>query len=207
VEGAGMPLILAVALPLVVALGGSTTDGYGLPSPATQNYAARYAQHIRGSLVNLGVSGAQCDDVVNNEIPEMPRGASIVILDCGINDIGGFGYTPEGKPDGSKRTAPANDAELASAQRDFAHALARIRERAPSATIYLVNLRHWQRMTGIEVPQFARDVNAWNVMLAATGLHVVDLNGDPRMYRKEYFQDDLLHPNVEGNAAIASDFH
>jgi hypothetical protein len=62
-------------------------------------------------------------------------------------------------------------------------------------------------MTGIEAPQFAKDVNAWNVMLAETGLHVVNLSGDPRMYRKAYFQDDLLHPNVEGNAAIASDFH
>jgi lysophospholipase L1-like esterase len=202
-----MVFILAAALPLVVALGGSTTGGYGLPSPATHNYAARYAERIHGSLVNLAVSGAQCDDVVNNEIPKMPRGASIVILDCGINDIGGFGYTPEGKPDGSKRTAPANDAELSAAQRDFAHALARIHERTPAATIYLVNLRHWQRMTGIEAPQFAKDVNAWNVMLAATGLRVVDLDGDPRMYRKEYFQGDLLHPNVEGNAAIASDFH
>ena len=62
-------------------------------------------------------------------------------------------------------------------------------------------------MTGVEAPQFAKDVNAWNAMLAATGLHVIDVSSDPRMYRADEFQADLLHPNAEGNAAIASDFH
>jgi lysophospholipase L1-like esterase len=198
---------LIAAMPLVVALGDSSTSGYGLASPSTQNYAARYTRHIHGTLANLAVPGYQCEDVVNNEIPKMPRGATVVILNCGANDVGGFGFTPEYKPDGTTRTAPANDAELAAAQQAFAHALVLIRRDEPAATIYLVNLRHWQRMTGVEAPQFARDVNAWNAMLAATGLSVVDLSGDPRMYRAAYFQADLLHPNAEGNAAIASDFH
>ncbi len=156
-------------MPLVVALGDSITFGYGLSSPTTQNYAARFTEHIRGRLVNLAVPGSQCDAIANNQLPKMPRGASIVILNCGSNDIGGFGFTPEGKPDGTKHTAPANDAELAAAERDFARALALIRANAPHATIYLVNLRHWQRMTGQESPQFARDVNAWNAMLSAHG--------------------------------------
>jgi lysophospholipase L1-like esterase len=198
---------LIAAMPLVVALGDSSTSGYGLASPSTQNYAARYTRHIHGTLANLAVPGYQCEDVVNNEIPKMPRGATVVILNCGANDVGGFGFTPEYKPDGTTRTAPANDAELAAAQQAFAHALVLIRRDEPAATIYLVNLRHWQRMTGVEAPQFARDVNAWNAMLAATGLSVVDLSGDPRMYHAAYFQADLLHPNAEGNAAIASDFH
>ena len=200
-------LTVAAALPLVVALGGSVTWGYGLPSPSTQNYAAQYTRLVRGKLVNLAVPGAQCDEVMEHQIPRMPRDASIVILDCGVNDIGGFGYTGEYKPDGNLRTAAANDAELAVARRAFADALARIRAKAPAATIYLVNLRHWQRMTGAEDAQFGKDVNAWNAMLAATGLHVVDVSGDPRMYRPAYVQTDLLHPNVEGNAAMASDFH
>ena len=49
-------------------------------------------------------------------------------------------------------------------------------------------------------------MTAWNATLAATGLHVVDLGRDPRMYRTAYFQPDLLHPNTAGNAAIAGDF-
>jgi lysophospholipase L1-like esterase len=195
-----------VLLPLIIALGDSITYGYGLPSPATQNYAARYVERIHGKLVNLAVPGVECDDVANNEIPRMPRGASVVILNCGVNDIGGFALTPENRPDGTKHTAPANDAELAAAKREFAHALALIRAREPGATIVLVNVRHWQRMSGGESPQFARDVNAWNTMLARTGLRVVDISSDARMYEPAFFQADILHPNVEGNAAIASDF-
>ena len=201
-----MFLTFVAAMPLVVALGDSITFGYGLQYPDTQNYAAQYSERIHERLINLAVPGSQCDDVANNELPKMPRGASIIILNCGSNDIGGFGFTPEGKPDGTKRTAPANDAELAAAEREFARALASIRARAPHATIYLVNLRHWQRMTGPEAPQFAKDVNAWNAMLARTGLHVVDISSDPRMYESRFMLLDLLHPNLEGNAAIASDF-
>jgi lysophospholipase L1-like esterase len=199
-------ILLAIVMPLVVALGDSITFGYGLASPATQNYAARYTQHIDGKLVNLAVPGYQCEDVVDNEIPKMPRGASIVILNCGANDIGGYSFQFEDKPTGSRRTPAANDAELMRAENAFARALALIRSREPKATIYLVNLRHWQRMTGAESPQFAKDVNAWNAMLAATGLHVVDISSDPRMYRPAYIQGDILHPNPAGNEAIADDF-
>jgi lysophospholipase L1-like esterase len=195
-----------VLLPLIVALGDSLTSGYGLPSPSSQNYAALYARRVHGNLVNLAVPGSQCDDVANNQVPKLPRGAAIVILNCGSNDIGGFGFTPEGKPDGTKRTAPANDAELATAERTFAGTLARIRTMEPQATIYLVNLRHWQRMTGAESAQFAKDVDTWNAMLAKSGLHVVDIAGDPRMYRQAYVLPDILHLSAEGNAAIASEF-
>ncbi len=202
-----MLFLLAVTTPLVIALGDSITSGYGLPAPATQNYAALYARRIHGRLVDLAVPGYQCDDVVNDELPKMPRGASVVILNCGTSDVGGFGYTPEDTPDGTRHTAPANDAELALAQEAFARALALIRRKEPRATIYVVNLRHWQRMTGAEARQFAADVNAWNAMVVATGLPTVDIGDDPRMYRPAFFQADLLHPNAEGNAAIASDFH
>ncbi|HTU71340.1 MAG TPA: hypothetical protein VMF11_13605 [Candidatus Baltobacteraceae bacterium] len=61
-------------------------------------------------------------------------------------------------------------------------------------------------MTGPESPQFAKDVDAWNVTLTRTGLHVVDISDDRRMYERRYILSDILHPNVEGNAAIASDF-
>ncbi len=193
-------------MPLVIALGDSITSGYGLASPATQSYAELYTRRIHGRLRNLAVPGYQCEDVLDNELPQMPRGAAVVILNCGANDIGGFSYTQQEKPDGSKRTAPANDAELAASEKAFEATLARIRQAEPAATIYLVNLRHWQRMTGAEAPQFARDVNAWNAMLMTTGLRVVDVSGDPRMYRARYLQADLLHPNAAGNAAIAGDF-
>lgn len=195
-----------MALPLVIALGGSVAFGFGLSSPATQNYAAVFSRSIHGRLRNLAVPGSQCEDVIDNQIPRMPPRAAIVILDCGTNDIGGFGYTPDGKPDGTRRTAPANDAELAAAERQFRKALALIRRAEPAARVYVLNLRAWQRMNGAQAPQFARDVKQWNAMVTASGLRVVDLNGDSRMYRAAYIQRDLVHPNARGSAAIAEDF-
>jgi lysophospholipase L1-like esterase len=199
-------MMLAPSLALIVALGDSITYGYGLASPPMQNYAALYAHRAHAKIVDLAVPGYQCDEVVRDEIPKMPRGASTVILNCGTNDIGGFSFTADDKPDGTHRTAPANDAEIAAAERTFARALALIRAREPQAKIVLIGVRSWQRMTGPPSPQFARDVAVWNAMLRATGLPVVDLTRDPRMYARAYFQPDLLHPNVAGNAAIASDF-
>jgi lysophospholipase L1-like esterase len=196
---------VALALALVIALGDSLASGYGLPSPSTQSYAAVFARHTGSALANLALAGSQCGDVVNNQIPKMPAGASIVILNCGANDVGGFGYDSQGKPDGAKHTAPANDAELAAAERDFARALMLIRAKEPDAMICLVNLRHWQRMTGPESPQFAKDVNAWNAMLRASGLRVADISRDPRMYERTFILPDVLHPNVEGNQVIARD--
>jgi len=73
---------LAVGMQLVIALGDSMTNGFGLASPSTQDYAAQYSRSIHGKLVNLAVSGSQCDDVVDNEIPNMPRSATVVILNC-----------------------------------------------------------------------------------------------------------------------------
>lgn len=200
-------MVPALIASVVVALGDSITYGYGLPHPTGQNYAAIFAHRNHATLINLAVPGSQCDDVANNQVPKMPSGASIVILNCGSNDVGGFGFTPEGKPDGTKRTAPANDAEIVDAEKTFAHTLALIRAKEPRATIHLVNLRHWQRMTGQESPQFAKDVNAWNAMLLRTGAPVVDISDDLRLYQPAYVLPDILHPNVEGNVAIASDFH
>jgi lysophospholipase L1-like esterase len=196
---------MLAAAALIVALGDSITFGYDLPSPSTQNYAAVYARRVHARLVDLAVPGAACSDVVYNEIPKMPLGASLVLLNCGTNDIGGFAIEAD-RPDGTHRVAPANDIEVSFAERDFAKALALIRSREPHAKIVLIGLRSWQRMTGPPAPQFARDVARWNAMLVSTGLTVVDLNRDPRMYDRAYFQADLLHPNVRGNAAIASDF-
>jgi lysophospholipase L1-like esterase len=189
--------------PLVVALGDSITYGHGLPDPAKQNYAALYTASIGGKLVNLAVPGYDCGDVLDKEVPQMPAGAAIVILNCGINDVGGFDFTP---PDRVTREAALTDAELALHERTFAKLVAQIRSKEPAAKVYLVNLRHWQRIGATEPRQFAKDVDAWNAMLVATHLTVIDLSNDPRMYDSANFLPDEMHPNVAGQKAIASHF-
>jgi lysophospholipase L1-like esterase len=190
------------ATPLVVALGDSITYGYGLPSRATENYAALYTATIGGKLVNLAVPGFSCKDVLEQQVSHVTAGATVVILNCGTNDVGGFDFTPTRVT----RAPAATDAELATYEKTFARLLAQVRSTAPKATVYLVNLRHWERIDGPEPRQFAKDVNAWNAMLAATHLPVVDLCGDARMYDTADFLHDRIHPNVAGSKAMASDF-
>jgi lysophospholipase L1-like esterase len=188
--------------PLVVALGDSITYGYGLASRTTQNYAALYAASVGGRVVDLGQPGFACADVLKDEVPHMPSGAAVVIVNCGINDVGGFDFTPARVT----RFPAVSDTELASSEKSFAALLVRVRAKEPHATLYLVNLRHWQRIDGPEPHQFAKDVDAWNAMLTATHLHVVDICDDARMYDRANFRSDEIHPNVRGSEAIASDF-
>jgi lysophospholipase L1-like esterase len=190
----------ASAAPLVVSLGDSIAYGYGLPSRTTQSYAALYAASIHGKFVNLGTPGIICQDVIDHQVPQMPARASIVILNCGTNDVGGFDFTPAK----ITRAPAATAAELADSQKSFARLVTKIRAKEPGATIYVVNLRHWQRIHGPEPAQFARDVDAWNAMLAATGLHVVDIDSDARMYDDANFLPDEIHPNASGSKIIAT---
>jgi lysophospholipase L1-like esterase len=193
-------------LSLLIALGDSITYGWNLPHPPADNYAAQYAHRIGSRIVNLAVPGYACSDVLTNELPKMPRGASVVILNCGTNDVGGFGLTRAGLPDGHLRAAPASHAALHTAMATYARIIHAVHTKEPDARIILVTIRDWQHMTGPEDPRFTADVAAWNAMLRASGLKVVDVARDPRMYEPAYIHGDLIHPNLAGNTAIANDF-
>jgi lysophospholipase L1-like esterase len=190
----------ASGAPIVVSLGDSIAYGFGVPSRATQSYAALYAASIGGTLVNLGERGTICQDVIDHQVARLPSSAAIVILNCGTNDVGGFDFAP---PDNVTPAAAASPAELEASQKSFTRLVKLLRAKAPGATIYLVNLRHWQRIRGPEPTQVARNVDVWNAMLAATGLRVIDLAGDVRMYDPANFLSDEIHPNVAGNKIIA----
>ena len=190
--------------PFVVALGDSITYGWALPEPSTQNYASLYADRVGAELANLAVPGYTCAQV-RVRLTRMPSGASTVILNCGTNDIGGFGAVEGGVPNGHHRIPPATQRELFSAEKDFRDILSIVRKKEPNARIVVLTIRHWQRMTGPEDPRFAKDVTTWNAMIRKSGAHVVDIAADPRMYQLEYIQEDLIHPNIEGNDAIADD--
>lgn len=189
---------------LLIALGDSITYGWALPDPATQNYAVLYARRIGDKLVNLAVPGYTCAQV-RERLPRMPPGASTVILNCGTNDIGGFGAKNGGLPNGHHRIAPATQRELFAAEKDFTDILSTVRKRETGARIVVLTVRHWQRMTGPEDDRFSKDVTTWNAMIKKSGAKVVDVAADPRMYQAGYVQEDLIHPNVAGNKAIAND--
>jgi lysophospholipase L1-like esterase len=189
--------------PLVLALGDSITYGYGLQSPGSENYAALYAASIGGRIDDLASPGYTCEDVLKQEVPHMQSGAAVVIINCGTNDVGGFDFTPPAKV---TQAPAATESEFAAAERAFAQILAQVRKKEPAATIYLVNLRHWQRISATETPQVAQRIDEWNAMLLATHERVVDVSNDPRMYERRYLQHDGLHPNAAGHKIIMSLF-
>jgi lysophospholipase L1-like esterase len=188
---------------LIVALGDSITYGYLLPRPATQNYAALYASRMGARLVDLAQSGYTCGGVVRDELPKMPEHAAIVIVNCGTNDLRGFVFRP---PNHSAIAPAATDAETNASMKTFAALLRAVRAKEPNAIVLLVNVRHWQRMSGPPDPQFVKDVDRWNAMLGATGLRVVDVDGDSRLYQPRYVFPDWLHPTELGHQAMAQDF-
>jgi lysophospholipase L1-like esterase len=190
---------------VVVALGDSITYGWDLPDRQAQVYVAKYARHIGGKLVNLATPGVACSDIAHDQVPKMPPHASIVILNCGTNDIGGF-KLPGGLPNGHERTAPATQTELRAGWKSYQSILSTIHRQEPQARVILLTVRDWQRMTGPPDPRFSADVNAWNTMIrSSTHASVVDIEKDSRMYQPKYIQEDLIHPNAAGNEAIAED--
>jgi lysophospholipase L1-like esterase len=201
------PIAAAAApSPLVVSVGDSIAYGFGLSAPSSQSYTALYARRVGGRALNLAVPGVACVDVHNEQLRKIPHDAAVVIVNCGTNDIAGFGFYASGLPNGWQRGEPATYPELQAAERGYARLIFKLKRLAPHAQIVLVNLRHWARMTGRESPLLARDTDDWNAMLTMTGLRVVDISADRRLYSSHTIQADLLHPNAAGHAAIASDF-
>lgn len=74
--------------PVVVWLGDSTAAGVGVTgaSDALPNQAASVSgigQHV----VSLAVSGARVQDVLQRQLPKVPSGTGVVVIDVGANDV------------------------------------------------------------------------------------------------------------------------
>ena len=74
--------------PTVVWLGDSTASGVGvrLPADALPGQAAVVSgrpQHV----VSLSVSGARVGDVLKLQVPHVPAGPAVVVIDIGANDV------------------------------------------------------------------------------------------------------------------------
>ena len=78
--------------PLWVALGDSTAQGLGAPSPE-HGYVGQVLAELRRRtgqpwrVLNLSVSGALTRDVLGAQLPRVPVGADLVTCGIGVNDI------------------------------------------------------------------------------------------------------------------------
>jgi lysophospholipase L1-like esterase len=76
------------------------------------------AKKLGAKLVNLAVGGATCEQVLSNQVPNIPVDATFITIDCGTNDF-----------DHDLKDAPIHDRVI-----DAAH------QRAPSARLIIVLL-------------------------------------------------------------------
>ena len=85
--------------PLWVALGDSTAQGLGAPTPEA-GYVGQVLEVLRERsgqpwrVLNLSVSGALISDVLTGQLPRLPASAKLVTCGIGVNDIL---YTKPGK--------------------------------------------------------------------------------------------------------------
>ena len=74
--------------PTVVWLGDSTASGVGVH--AATDALPRQAAALAGvpqTVVSLAVSGARIGDVLHRQLPRVPAGAAVVVIDVGANDV------------------------------------------------------------------------------------------------------------------------
>lgn len=214
-------------MPTYVALGDSITEGQyasrrispGVPTTYKAgeldgtSYATLIAQHVGAGgaveYLNLGTGGAFAFTVWNEELPKLPRRATLVTLSIGVNDeltIAGGGAFASGGLVLHPTTVYWQTA--------LRRIVDGIRSAAPGARIVVANVPNLAFMPAHAndpadlralLTSTAEAMNAVVGELAAERVTVVDLRCDPEVYRADRLSD-AVHPNDAGYAHLAERF-
>lgn len=178
---------------VVVALGHSTVQGVGA-SVVDNGYLPVLLRRLAGAtgrevhVINLSVSGAVSDDVVEHQLPELaslPVKPDLVLLDIGANDVVFPGHSLESFTASMRRILPA------------------LPPGSFVADVPWIAILHW----GGPSRRYAQRSRE---LAAQYGHHVVALHEASRAlglvgYRR-YIASDLFHPNDRGYAGFADAF-
>jgi lysophospholipase L1-like esterase len=190
--------------PVVAAIGDSITYGHGLASPQTQAFPYVVGRDLGARrVVDLGVPGTDVEYAIANEVPKIPRDATVVLIFEGTNEM--WPVIDRGKDGGS----PSFDTHV----RAYKRLIAAVRERLPHARLVLINVRNYGYdgqtfFKGESQAAEGRFTLNWDAMVntvaAASSSAVVDLRCDESMYDRALFSDGI-HPTAQGQRRIASD--
>ncbi len=233
---AAAPSGQAVA-PAYMALGDSLAFGVGVPDPSSSGYVALVHDALRGSeryrevgldLVNLASPGATSSDLVapggqlDAAITEIGRrqeaGASsaekveIISIDIGGNDLLALATR-----DSPCIKDPSGDAcrerlgqTLSALQRNLTETLRRLREAAPEAVIFAIDLYNPYSGTGNSLEGIAdlgvQELNGVTGAVTADpglGVKMVDVYELFRGRGRQWIAADGIHPNENGHKVIA----
>lgn len=163
-----------------------------------------------GNQYNRGIPG----NFLEQELPFVPRTATVVTIFAGGNDANAIGTALAGGEGGFDPLGWIEQ-QVRGFATDYQTLVRGVKERAPSATIVVANLpnfagmpftRDWtpekrlilQRIT---VGMTVQGINGF----ASQGIPVVDMMCDDRMYQSSTFSSDGFHPNDTGYGYLADE--
>lgn len=201
-------------------------NGMGYPQIATRQLKAR---GFTITLSNLGLPtavigrdfealGQQYNrtivgNYIEQEAPFVPRGAALVTVFAGGNEVNTI-TAALGAGAGGSDPAGYIDRQVAAFATDYSGLLSVIRDRAPAARIVALNLPNLAGapyLAGASLAQrqaaqrAAVGMTAAVNALAAQGIGVVDLMCDSRTYLPSTFSSDGFHPSDSGYTFIAGE--
>lgn len=214
--------------PLYIALGDSLAFGVGADSASTQGYVGLTVAALRSGkyagtgldLTNVSVPGATSGDIlrpgdqVDKAVAEIAArgGAEIISIDIGANDLLALAgnSSPCLDDPGGTPCQGALQTTLSTLQRNLTETLRRLREAAPEAKIFVLDLYNPYSGSGNSREQIASiGVQQINGVITASA-------GDPEVSAtfvsihdvfegraKQWIASDEIHPNNAGYRVLA----
>jgi lysophospholipase L1-like esterase len=186
---------------LITALGDSITLGIANTSRA-KAYPGQLGALVRMNVVNLGAKNVLTANVTTREVPLIPRGSTVVIIQVGTIDasVAAQGVDSATAAKNVKRFEP-----------DFDALLSAVRQRVPRASVVVVTVRDLGR-AGIDTPLFHRsslsaavhELNNHERLYATShAAKIVDTEVDPQWYIPAEYDGGRIHPTDAGAARLA----
>jgi lysophospholipase L1-like esterase len=222
------------------AIGASDAIGFGSTMPCLPfadcpdgtGYVQRVTRTLRGAgktvtIVNLGIPGATLNaenqsignsvgqgiqaNILDQELPFVPRNSTLVTIFAGGNDIIAIGKAVQQGKGGADPGAYVQNL-VNNFGRDIRALVSGVKDRAPSARIVILNLPNFaglplattasladKRTLQTASVAFSAQVNG----VASTGALVIDLMCDQRSYVAANYSGDGFHPNDAGYLFLA----
>lgn len=169
---------------------------------------------ISRSFQDLGTQNGRTigGNLIEQEAPFVTRGATVVTVFTGANDVNTITSALANGAGGNDQ-AGYIDQKVATFASDYSTLISAIRSRAPSARIVVLNLPNMAGLPYLAGASTAQKQAAQRASVRMTttvintlsGVTVIDLMCDSRIYQSSIYSSDGFHPNDAGYAIIGAE--
>lgn len=167
---------------------------------------------ISRTFADLGTQNGRTivSNIIDGELPFVAKDSTLVTIFTGANEVNTI-TAAIGNGAAGTNTSAYVDNQVSTFASDFTTLLNGIRSRAPAARIIVLNVPNVGAL-----PFLARDstaqkqaaqrasVRMTNAINAMSGITVIDLMCDSRLYQASTFSPDGFHPNDNGYAILGA---